>query len=80
MEISLFNSLKFSMPLLVLSAIVPLISLASFYATKTSSKTINQEAKENLAVYSTCYRKIFPAKFPRNLSQESVKNFVDDLT
>ena len=53
MKVSLLNSLKFRMPLLVLSAIIPLISLASFYATKTASKTITQEATENLVLQST---------------------------
>ncbi len=53
MKILFFNSLKFRMPLLVLSAIIPLISLASFYATKTASKTITEEAKENLVLHST---------------------------
>ena len=52
MKVSLLNSLKFRMPLLVLSAIIPLISLASFYATKTASKTITQEATENLVLQS----------------------------
>ncbi len=44
MEISLFNSLKFTMALLVWSAIISLIYLAIFYATKTADKTITQEA------------------------------------
>ncbi len=53
MRVSLFNSLKFRMPLLVLSAVIPFMSLASFCATQTASKTIIQEAKENLILHST---------------------------
>ena len=53
MKVSLLNSLKLRMPLWVLSTIIPLISLASFYATKTASKTITKEARENLVLQST---------------------------
>ena len=52
MKLSVFNSLQFRMPLLVLSGIIPLISLASFYATESASKKITQEATENLLLKS----------------------------
>ena len=52
MKLSFFNSLRFRMPLLVLSGIIPLISVAIFYATENASKKITREAEENLALKS----------------------------
>ncbi|MDJ0747539.1 MAG: ATP-binding protein [Xenococcaceae cyanobacterium MO_167.B27] len=52
MKLSVFKSLQFRMPLIVLSGIIPLISVASFYATENASKKITQEATENLDLKS----------------------------
>ena len=52
MKLSFFKSLQFRMPLLVLSGIIPLIALSSFYATETASKKITQEATQNIALKS----------------------------
>ena len=52
MKLSLFKSLQLRMPLLVLSGIIPLISLSSFYATETASKKITQEAEQNITLKS----------------------------
>ena len=49
MKLSLFKSLQFRMPLIVLSGIIPLISVAGFYATKSAATKITQEANENIA-------------------------------
>ncbi|MDJ0635242.1 MAG: ATP-binding protein [Xenococcaceae cyanobacterium MO_188.B29] len=48
MKISFFKSLKFRMPLLVLSGILPLMSIAILISTANASKTILQESQENL--------------------------------
>ncbi len=53
MKLSVFKSLQFRMPLLVLSGIIPLIAVASFYATKSAARKITQEATQNLALKST---------------------------
>ncbi len=53
MKLSVFKSLQFRMPLLVLSGIIPLISIASFYATENASKKIIQEARHNIVLHST---------------------------
>ena len=53
MKLSVFKSLQFRMPLLVLSGIIPLIAVSSFYATKSAAKKITQEATQNLALKST---------------------------
>ena len=52
MKLSLFKSLQFRMPLVVLSGIIPLISVAGFYATESASKKITQEANQNIALKS----------------------------
>ncbi|MGK7947468.1 MAG: ATP-binding protein [Xenococcaceae cyanobacterium] len=52
MKLSFFKSLQFRMPLLVLAGIIPVISVASFYATESASKKIIEEEKENLALKS----------------------------
>lgn len=52
MKLSFFKSLQFRMPLLVLAGIIPLISIASIYATESASKKIIQEEKENIALKS----------------------------
>lgn len=52
MKLSFFKSLQFRMPLLVLAGIIPLISVASFYATESASKKIIEEEKENIALKS----------------------------
>ncbi|MDJ0726020.1 MAG: ATP-binding protein [Prochloraceae cyanobacterium] len=48
MRLSLYNSLKFRMPLVVLTGVIPLILVTIFYATNRAAKTINKEAEENL--------------------------------
>ncbi|MGF1486367.1 MAG: ATP-binding protein [Prochloraceae cyanobacterium] len=48
MKVSFFKSLRVRMPLLVLSGIIPLISVAIFLASERASKTIVQESQENL--------------------------------
>ena len=48
MKVSFFKSLRFRMPLLVLSGIVPLISTAIFLASEKAAKTIIEESQENL--------------------------------
>ncbi len=53
MKLSVLKSLQFRMPLLVLSGIIPLITVSSFYATQSAAKQLNQEALENLALKST---------------------------
>ncbi len=50
MNISLFNSLKFRMPLVVLGGVLPLILVAIYIASDHAAKTIRQEAKENLII------------------------------
>ena len=50
MKVSFFKSLKFRMPLLVLSGILPLMSIAILLATAQASKTILQESQENLVL------------------------------
>nr|MDJ0904080.1 ATP-binding protein [Xenococcus sp. MO_188.B8] len=52
MKLSLVKSLQFRMPLVVLSGIIPLISVAGFYATESASKRITQEANQNIALKS----------------------------
>lgn len=52
MKIPFFKSLQFRMPLLVLAGIIPLISVASFYAIENASKKITQEEKENISLKS----------------------------
>ena len=52
MKLSLFKSLQFRMPLVVLSGIIPLISLSSFYATESAAKKITQEATQNITLKS----------------------------
>lgn len=53
MKLSVFKSLQFRMPLLVLSGIIPLIAVASFYATRSAARQLNQEALENISLKST---------------------------
>ncbi|MDJ0533685.1 MAG: ATP-binding protein [Xenococcaceae cyanobacterium MO_207.B15] len=48
MKVSLFNSLKFRMPLVVLLGVLPVILGAIFAASYRAAKTIHQEAKENI--------------------------------
>ncbi len=48
MNLPFFKSLRFRMPLLVLSGIIPLISLAIIVASDRASKTIEEESKANL--------------------------------
>lgn len=62
MKLSVFRSLQFRMPLIVLSGIIPLISVASFYATKGAARKITQEATQNIALKS-------------NLLAENVENW-----
>ena len=50
MKISLLRSLRFRMPLVVLTGIIPLILIAIFYASDRGTKQIRQEAKENMAL------------------------------
>ena len=52
MKLSLLKSLQFRMPLVVLSGIIPLISLSSFYATESAAKKITQEATQNITLKS----------------------------
>ncbi len=52
MKTYFFKSLKLRMPLLVLSGIIPLISLAIFIAIERASSTIAKEALENLELKS----------------------------
>ncbi len=52
MKLSLLKSLQFRMPLIVLSGIIPLISVAGFYATESASTRITQEANQNIALKS----------------------------
>ncbi|MGK7950581.1 MAG: ATP-binding protein [Xenococcaceae cyanobacterium] len=48
MKVSFLKSLKFRMPLLVLSGVLPLIIIAILVATARASKTISQESQENI--------------------------------
>ncbi|MDJ0725052.1 MAG: ATP-binding protein [Prochloraceae cyanobacterium] len=48
MNLSLFRSLRFKMPLLVLMGIVPLILIAIFYANDRATKIVLSEAETNL--------------------------------
>ena len=50
MKVSFFRSLKFRMPLLVLSGILPLMSIAILIATARAAKTIEQESQEHLVL------------------------------
>ena len=50
MKISLLRSLRFRMPLVVLTGIIPLILIAIFYASDRGTKQISQEARENMAL------------------------------
>ncbi len=50
MKVSLYKSLKFRMPLIVLAGVIPLISLALFYASDRAAKTIRKEATENVTL------------------------------
>ena len=52
MKLSLFKSLQFRMPLVVLSGIIPLIATAGIYATENASRKITQEATQNMALKS----------------------------
>ncbi len=51
-KVSLIKSLKFRTPLVFLSVIIPLVSLANFYITRILSNKIINEAKENLVLHS----------------------------
>ena len=53
MKLPVVKSLQFRMPLMVLSGIIPLICLASFYSTTNASKRIIQEETENIALKTT---------------------------
>ena len=50
MKVSLLNSLKFRMPLVVLVGVLPLMLVAIFSASDRAAKTIRKEAKENLTI------------------------------
>jgi signal transduction histidine kinase/CheY-like chemotaxis protein len=50
MKLSFGKSLRFRIPLLVLSGIIPLISIAIFYGTQSAAKKITKEAEENIAL------------------------------
>ena len=52
MKLSFGKSLRFRIPLLVLSGIIPLISIAIFYGTESASKKITKKAEETLALKS----------------------------
>ena len=48
MKVPLFNSLRFRMPLIVLTGVIPLMLIAIFYASDRASRAIREEAIENL--------------------------------
>ncbi len=50
MNIPIFRSLRFKMPLVVLSGVIPLVLIAIFYASERATKKIRQEARENMAL------------------------------
>lgn len=50
MKLSFGKTLRFRIPLLVLSGIIPLISIATFYGTESAAKKITKEAEENLVL------------------------------
>ena len=50
MNISIFRSLRFRMPIVVLAGVIPLILIAILYASDRAIKKIRQEAKENMAL------------------------------
>ena len=50
MKISLFKSLRFKMPVVVLMGVVPLMSVAIFFASDRGIKAIRKEGEENLAL------------------------------
>lgn len=52
MKVSFLKSLRFRMPLIVLSGVLPLISIAILVATDRASKTIAQESQENITLKS----------------------------
>ena len=52
MKLSIFKSLQFRMPLVVLSGIIPLIAVSSFYATKSAAQKITREATQNISMKS----------------------------
>lgn len=48
MKLSFWKSLRFRMPFLVLSGIIPLILIAIFYGTESAAKKITKQEEENL--------------------------------
>ncbi len=50
MKLPLSKSLRFRMPLVVLIGVIPLILVAILYASDRASRTIRQEAEENMAL------------------------------